>query len=256
MKHFSFAGKAIISVFALGALFFQSCKKDSNNDTNTSTYGSLEVRVANNVDGQAITLGAMNYTNAAGNPYRIDLLKYYMTNFTLVKADNSEKNYKNYNLIDESDAASKTFTIDSVDNGEYTAIKFYLGVDPDRNHTGVQDGALDPIHGMIWSWNTGYIFFKHEGIFKDNTNTDKSLLYHYGTDKAMAVVTMPVTKFEVKGNKRIVYVKFNLNRLYASRTQVDFNVDNLHQSTSASDATWINTLRDNFPGAFSVDKVE
>jgi hypothetical protein len=256
MKQFSFAGKAIVTAFAFGAMLLQSCKKDSNDNNNVSAYGSIEMRVSNNVDGQPITLGAMNYTNAAGNLYRVDLLKYYMTNVTLVKADGTEKNYKNYNLVDESDAASKSFTIDSIDNGEYTAVKFSLGVDPDRNHTGAQDGALDPIHGMIWSWNTGYIFFKHEGMFKDNTGTDKSLLYHYGTDKALAAVTMPVTKFEVKGNKRIVYVKFNLNQLYANPTTVDFNVDNLHQSTASSDVTWINVLRGNFPNAFSVDKVE
>jgi hypothetical protein len=53
-----------------------------------------------------------------------------------------------------------------------------------------------------------------------------------------------------------VYVKFNLNQLYANPTAVDFNVDNMHQSTSSGDITWINTLRGNFPNAFSVDKVE
>lgn len=255
MNYFSFAAKAAGTLFVCSALLFQSCKKDSNSN-NTAAYGSMDFRIANTVDGQPITMSAMNYTNAAGNKYRVDLLKYYMTNITLVKADGTEKNYKNYNLIDESDASSKSFTLDSIDNGEYTAVKFYLGVDPDRNHTGVQDGALDPIHGMIWSWSTGYIFFKHEGMFKDGNGNDKSLLYHYGTDKALAIISMPVTKFEIKGNKRTVYVNFNLNKLYANPTTVDFNVDDMHQSTSANDITWINTLRGNFPNAFSVSKVE
>ena len=105
------------------------------------------------------------------------MLKYYVSNFTLVKADGSETNFKNYQLLDASEPSSLTFALDSVLNGEYTSVKFLIGVDSSRNHTGVQDGALDPVHGMIWSWNTGYIFFKHEGNFKDSTGTTRPLIY-------------------------------------------------------------------------------
>src|SRR4051812_3638213 len=94
-----------------------SCtKKDP--EPSVPQYSKLQVSFANEVDGQALGLGPMSYTNAAGNKYSVDLLKYYVTNFTLIKADGTEKNYKNYNLIDASNAASQTFTLDSVLNGE------------------------------------------------------------------------------------------------------------------------------------------
>ena len=211
---------------------------------------------SNEVDGQPINMGTMAYTNAAGNNYRVDLLKYYVTNFTLIKDDGTEKNFGNYNLIDAADSASTKFMLDSVINGAYTSVRFYLGVDSTRNHTGAQDGALDPIHGMIWSWNTGYIFFKHEGGYRNNGGTNQSLLFHYGTDDALTRITIPIARCEVKGDTRKLFLKFNLNKLYAAPNRIDFNMDNNHMSSSSADRTWIGQMKANFPNAFLFDKVQ
>ena len=242
------------ALFCAIVLFASSCKKD---DTSTvSTYGKLQVAFSNEVDGQPINIGAMAYTNAAGNQYRVDLLKYYVTNFTLIKEDGSQRNFKNYNLIDASDVSTTSFTLDSVSNGNYTSIKFYLGVDSGRNHTGAQDGALDPINGMIWTWNTGYIFFKHEGGYKDNMGVNQSLLFHFGTDEALTSITIPVSKFEVKSDSKKLFLKFNLNKAYASPAQINFNADNNHMSSSSADRAWIGQMKSNFPNAFLFDKVQ
>ena len=247
--------------FALLAL--SSCKKDEDTTTTPTPttpavdpYGKVAVTFTNEIDGQALATTGTWYTNPAGNPYNISLLKYYVTNFTLVKEDGSEKNFKTYKLIDGSDATTGKFTLDSVANGAYTAVKFYLGVDSARNHTGAQEGDLDPIHGMIWTWSTGYIFFKHEGQYKDATGTAKSLLLHLGTDAALASITVPVTKFEVKGNTRNLFLKLNLNSLYASPNSIDFNVDNSRMSTASGDRRWIAEMVGNATDAFTFDKVQ
>jgi hypothetical protein len=229
-----------------------SCKKSDS----TAPYGKLKISIANEVDGKPVVLGPMSYTSPAGNQYSIDLLKYYISNVRLVRPDGSEKAFSNYNLIDASDSTSQSITLDSVQNGDYTAMKFMLGVDQEHNHTIGQSGALDPINGMVWTWSTGYIFFKHEGSFKDSTGATKQLLFHYGTDFALVNMTVPISQLTVAGNERKLYLKFNLNKLYDNPRRVDFNHDNNHMSTSADDAFWISALSENFRNTFQYVKAE
>jgi hypothetical protein len=124
------------------------------------------------------------------------------------------------------------------------------------NHTGDQAGDLDPINGMIWSWNTGYIFFKHEGVYKDSLQQTKGLLYHYGTDKARTTIELTMQPLIINGNSKKVNLAFDLNSLYNTPNQLDFNVNNVHQSTSPGDVIWIQKLRTNFSQAFSFKSVE
>lgn len=44
-----------------------------------------------------------------------------------------------------------------------------FGVDSLLQVSGVQSGALDPLKGMYWTWQTGYIQFKMEGILSKDT---------------------------------------------------------------------------------------
>lgn len=243
----------LLTAACAGLALFSSCKKS---DSGTAPYGKLQVSLSNEAGGKPVELGPMNYVNAAGNPYSVDLLKYYVSNFTLVRADGSEHNFKDYHLIDAAVPASQSFSLDSVASGEYTMLRFYLGVDSARNHTGVQEGALDPIHGMIWDWNTGYIFFKHEGNFKDSTGSVMPMLFHFGSDKGLATVEIPLNQLRVEGDTRKLSLRFDLNALYSSPSVINFNYDNNRMSGNGQDIFWHMTLRGNFPNAFQLVKAE
>ena len=248
-----------VAIGMLSSVLFASCKKETTDPApKVDPYGKLTVSFANEIDGQPIVLGPMNYTNTAGNTYSVDMLKYYVSNFTLVKADGSETNFKNYALLDASVPSTLSFTLDSVLNGEYTAVKFLLGVDSARNHTGAQEGALDPVHGMIWTWNTGYIFFKHEGNFKDSTGATQPLVFHLGTDNALTAITVPITKLAVAGNSRKLFLDFNLNSAYATSTgaYMNFNFDNNRMSSDRDDIFWIHSMKAMLADAFSYNKAE
>ncbi len=242
------------NVFFVGMLLiaFFSCKKK---DSNVSSTGTLIVKIENQVNGQTIAMTGLNYTNAAGNQYSVSMLKYYLTNFVLTKSDGSTFAANNYTLIDASDANKKSFTIDNVPNGTYTSAKFFIGVDASRNHTGVQDGDLDPMYGMIWTWNTGYIFFKHEGLYKDTSGATQALVFHYGTDAALATAQTSIS-VDVEGNSKTIYLEFNLNNLYKSPNPINFNQYNYQQSSTAADSIWIVKLKANFANTFSFDRAE
>lgn len=152
-----------------------ACKKDVQEQK-----GTLQITFKNVVNGAALKLNTANYTNAAGEAFTISTFKYYISNITLIKMDNSElKLPAAYYLINEADSASKTISIPAP-GGEYRAISFMLGVDSIRNVSGAQTDALDPVNGMFWSWNSGYIMAKLEGTSPVSTAANNALTFHIG----------------------------------------------------------------------------
>lgn len=237
-----------------------ACRTKDKNDpvpvTPVKDHGTLNVSFVNRADGKVIVNGSMNYRNTSGNTYSITLMKYLVSNFTLIKNDNSEQTFNNYKLVNGLDSSTWNLTLDSVANGSYKAIRFYLGVDSVHNHTIMNEGDLNPSNGMVWTWSTGYIFFKHEGAYKNDTGSTQTLLYHFGTDAALVTVDIPVTQFNIKGDSKTLYLGLDLNDLYAAPNAIDFTNNNTHQSMEARDKTWLANLKGNFPQAFKFVKVQ
>lgn len=247
--------KQFFFLAALTSLFFAvaSCSKD---DQPVDPYGKVEVSFTNMVGSEALTMGPIRYVNANGDQYSVDLLKYYVSHFTLVRDDSTEVESKGHELIDNAEPASMRFTLDSIPNGRYIAMRFYIGVDYDHNHSGDQSGDLDPIHGMIWTWNTGYIFFKHEGSYKDAAQATQPLFFHLGTDRGLSTVRQPIPSFEVAGNDRKLKVRLDLNKVYGGPNVINFQTDNNRMSTGADDGFWISAMQSNLSGAFSYGSAE
>jgi hypothetical protein len=70
-------------------------------------------------------------------------------------------------------------TID-VPEGVYDQLSFTLGVDSIANTSGANGGDLDPIKGMYWAWNSGYIMAKLEGRSKACKTLHHAYEYHIG----------------------------------------------------------------------------
>lgn len=252
----STARKLAICGLAAATLF--ACRtKDRVNVTPTSAaYGKLNIHIDNKVGGAHIDYGTMAYHNVAGNNYSINLFKYLVSNFTLVKADNTTTNYGRYKLIDGSDSTNWGLSIDSVKNGTYTAIRFYLGVDSAHNHTILYDGDLNPSNGMTWDWNTGYIFFKHEGQYRNGSETSKALVYHYGLDANLVTVDIPISSLTLDGNTKTLNLQFDLNSLYNSPNSIDFTNNSNRQSTESGDKVWLSQMKENFAKAFTFVNIQ
>jgi hypothetical protein len=235
-------------IFIGCAVAISSCRKDL--DTKCKSY--TRVSVTNVIGSDEFHLDS-TYTNAAGEAYHAYLLKYYVSHMALVNENGERIELYGHELIDQSVPASLLFDQVEIPDGHYTSLEFNLGVDSLHNHTGDQAGDLDPMYGMIWTWNTGYIFFKHEGYFTSSTSgTEQPLIYHYGTDRALAAVSLPI-ELHVDRNSSVIQLQFDLNKLYSNPNTVAFTGNNNHQSISTQDIPWISTLRANFPNAFSAN---
>lgn len=82
--------------------------------------------------------------------------------------------YQNGRLVavDRTEAYLVDFEIDStrrisfrdIQPAQIDEIRFLFGIDSITNTSGAMTGALDPMYGMYWSWQSGYINCKLEGI--------------------------------------------------------------------------------------------
>jgi hypothetical protein len=59
-------------------------------------------------------------------------------------------------------------------------IKFGLGIDSITNVSGALDGDLDPLKGMYWTWQSGYVNVKLEGTMPDKNWVNQKFEYHLG----------------------------------------------------------------------------
>jgi hypothetical protein len=62
-------------------------------------------------------------------------------------------------------------------------ISFVIGVDSALQVNGAHSGVLDPIQGMYWTWQSGYIHWKLETESLDSAS-DSSLTWHVGGYRA------------------------------------------------------------------------
>jgi hypothetical protein len=233
-------------LITLCAITISSCRKDLG----TKCKSSNRVNITNLIGTDAFHLDS-TYTNAAGEAYNAYILKYYISHMKLVNENGERVELYAHELIDQAVPSSLELGDVIIPDGHYTSIEFNLGVDSLHNHSGDQAGDLDPMYGMIWTWNTGYIFFKHEGYFTSSTSgTEQPLIYHYGTDRALVPISLPI-ELHADRSASVINLQFDLNKLYSNPNTIAFTGNNNHQSISTSDIPWINTLRANFPNAFS-----
>jgi hypothetical protein len=176
--------KLILAGLAILSISFVSCKDDDDHDDGSHVSGPGTVTLdLTNVAGMVNVdeTGATSYVNSSGESFRVNRLKYYISNIRLYKNDSLMYTMpESYFLVDESNNASTKLAIPDVPEGSYTKIKFMVGVDSTRNVSGAQTGALDPANGMFWTWASGYIFYKLEGKSPASTQPDSSFVYHIG----------------------------------------------------------------------------
>jgi hypothetical protein len=177
----------LLTATALSAvLMVSSCKKDENHD-DLKGSGPITFEFESRAGSAPLAFGT-NYVTANGDTVNFSTFKYYLSNFVLVKSDGTEYVVPQdscYHLVDHSVEASKSLTLNNIPAGEYTGIKYMIGVDSLRNTMDVskRTGDLDPAGvgaDMYWSWNSGYIFYKIEGTSPQSTETGNIFMFHVG----------------------------------------------------------------------------
>jgi hypothetical protein len=214
--------------------------------------GKLVIVFKNYVGDKPLKLDSVSYKNQFGQSYTVTMFKYYVGNFHLEKTDGTQFNSHGYFIINQDDTNSMEVTIDSMPVGRYYSLSFTLGVDSIDNCSGAQSGALDPVNGMFWAWNTGYIFLKMEGISPASNSTGKRLEFHIGGYKEPAdcikTIQLNFGFFYLgEGENYRICIKTDLSRLFSSPNPVDFS-----KLSSVTDFHNAKAIADNYSVLFSV----
>ena len=179
--------KKYFSLILAISFFFFSCKKESSTPDYTSTdKGNIEIEFDNVAGDEDLILNTAVYTNAVGETYNISKFNYYISNIVLINSNGSEYTVPkddSYFLIQEEDATSQVVELEDIPAGNYTGVKFIVGIDSLKCTSPVEErtGVLDPAGtgaDMYWSWNSGYIFLKMEGAATASATGD--FMYHIG----------------------------------------------------------------------------
>ena len=119
--------------------------------------------------------------NFDSNTVEFETLKFYASKLQLWKNEKLVwEEPDSYRLIDLEDSLSMHWELDVPNDLIFNQLVFQLGIDSLTHEKGIMGGDLDPIKGMYWAWNTGYINFKIEGISSLSSARDKSFQYHLG----------------------------------------------------------------------------
>ena len=185
--------KNLIYAALLLLLAFAGCKKDPKISSKVidpvapiilpadDEYGQVKFSFKNMVDSLPMSFNtSVTYYNYAEQDYKINKFKYYISNISLTRTDGSVyKQRESYHLIDNAKGGGiYNLVLDSVPLGDYKSVNFILGVDSARNCSGAQTGALDPVYGLFWGWNQGYVFLMMEGSSTQSSAANKSLIFH------------------------------------------------------------------------------
>ncbi len=184
--------------------------------------GALQIRFNITANGKTLTLNDSSYTNAFNESYQVTRLKYYISNIALHAYDGVVYNDRVFLL-----EAGGTDSIVMPENAaNYYSLEFLVGVDSALNCSGAQDGALDPLNGMFWTWNSGYIFFKLEGYSPASKADLQRIEHHVGgyryPNKAARLIKLELPKtLEVKkGSRHTITINMNLDKYWKGINEI------------------------------------
>lgn len=232
--------KNMATVLAVTALFV-SCSDDDSAVKNVSGNGKIGIEFDNAFGDNDLILGMQGNRTSNGEVLKVSTIKYIISNIVLTKEDGSTYTYpksQSYFIVDETDATTHVLNLIDVPAGDYTKVKFGVGVDKeqfDMGATGQGDFlALAQAEDMLWSWSAGYKFLAFEGTFKSPTvTTDTSFMIHTGqtgTDYNYTEVTLDMpTKALIRPTiTPVVHIIADLSKITDGANKISLTDNNMN----------------------------
>jgi hypothetical protein len=108
-------------------------------------------------------------------------IKCYIPSIQIDYSDNTFfKQKESYHLIDIENPKSWDIPITLSNDKIITKVVFNIGIDSLTNTSGALNGDLDPLNGMYWAWQSGYINLKIEGESSSCKTRKNEFHFHIG----------------------------------------------------------------------------
>lgn len=167
---------------------------------------NVKVRFQPLFKGQEIALNTVYQLDSAAT-IEFNTLRFYISDLYFSDTQGQELMGKPYHLVDLEDSTSLLLF---EHNEPLVNLRFLLGTDSLTNVSGNLEGPLDPINGMYWAWNSGYINFKLEGKSSLSGAKDKSFEFHIG-GYLPPFQTVQELNFNVNAQSKNVTIALNID---------------------------------------------
>jgi len=189
----------------------------------TATYSQKQVSLIfhHKAGSEELVLGN-SYITPLGEKIIVQRFRYYVSNISITDKQGKQTMLPiDYFLVDEADSLSKIIPL-SLPNSDIRSIQFLLGVDSIRNVSGIQTGALDPMKGMFWTWNSGYIMAKLEGTSESSTIGGHYFTYHIGGFKGEnnTLQTISLSLPESKEPVQEIHITADINTWFKNKSDI------------------------------------
>lgn len=174
------------------SFLFIACDKQSDE----TVVSDITLNFKANFGNDPLTMFSSEYPYEEGVDVKFQLFQFYISDVTLIK--HSSNNHEEKVILDvasvdfgeifndQQASEGVSFLIKDVPTGDYSGIRFGIGVAPDLNATGPASYAPGhPLTENYWSWAMGYVFFKIEGNadLDQSENFAQKLTFHIGTNE-------------------------------------------------------------------------
>lgn len=203
----------------------------------------------NRAGATTLALGDMVRT-VTGDTIVVERFRYYISNISFTdRRGNTITPEPAYFLVDEENEASKSIPLEIP--GGAGSIHFLIGVDSIRNVSGIQTGALDPLQGMFWTWNSGYIMAKLEGTCERVQSAGHRFTYHIGGFRNGNHTAMPVTINLPQGTFSEIHLDADINAWFRGRSVLSVAETPVCHSPGAL----ANRIAENYAAMFTLNSV-
>jgi hypothetical protein len=184
---------------------------------------------------------------------RVTRLDFLLSGLALKKQDGSWLESRDWFAYLSAASGRMTANGTGTPEGEYTGIRFRIGVDETVNkadpHHYAADHALNPlVNGLHWGWMGGYIFMALEGRFPSG-GKDDGFSYHIANAPQLMTVELPVA---FRGGRPLTLaLELDMTQVLAG---IDFAKDGTSTHSREGDALAAK-LKTNIEHAFRVRSV-
>lgn len=243
-----------ISILLISAFFLLfACSEKEPTLTPQPRGGEIKVHLNHTVNGKTAERDQYLYMTEAGDSFQVTLLQYFVSNFEFHSPETGWKKMDQYQLIRLNEAGTHDFTIKDLPFGDYDSIRFYVGLDSATNHDIDKEVDLDPSHEMVWTWNTGYIFYMFEGKFINTNTMVVPFAYHIGMDAYLMKYELPIQNIKslsTSATQANLELQLEIDQIFRSPTLIELN--NVATVSHTFDEPALTTLlKDNLLDAFT-----
>jgi hypothetical protein len=266
----------LFSFLILTSFFWLGCSSDDDGSSiPQGNFGQVQIKFENQFKNVGpIVLNQTIQTSSNGQKHLFTKLKYIISNITLTNSTGHNFSYhfndpnKGAFIIDQNNAILNlvSLSLDSIPAGNYTKIKFGLGISPQAYSMGLNNQNQfweQAIHaGMTWTWEEGYIFTMLEGNYGTETPLN-SFSSHSGNVGNAATNGTPNLYREIELNfpsqievssqsLPAIHIIADLNQFLSGETAIALDESNQNQTGSSPHLV---TVTNNLSKMFSVDHI-